>query len=116
MQNFSKVLGVALASLSIGYAAMPVGREIDADEPVVLPHGVSTYFAAVAGGGTPDYKASSSSSRLKFLTSRALLTIGIPKDGLRHSFRLTDPVRPSFTSQATALTTRKMAISILQGF
>lgn len=75
MRDFSKVLGVALTGLSIGYAAMPVGREIDAVEPVILPNGVSTYFAAVAGGGAPDYNEISLKKNVLYF-QRSLSTIG----------------------------------------
>ena len=121
MQHFSKVLGIALAGLSIGYAAALVGEEINADgpalpvslqyiwdstewerpfehlrtsvnqgsiareqapaiwpsavEPVVLPNGVSTYFAAVAGGGAPDYNEIALEKNVLYF-QRSLSTMG----------------------------------------
>jgi hypothetical protein len=107
MQHFSKLLGIALVGLSLGYTVVLIGKAINAQTigqeaalpaslqyvldsagweassfaqlramaaeklmapgsadtavsetpvvPVVLPAGVKTYFAAVAGGGAPSY-------------------------------------------------------------
>ena len=127
MHNFSRVLGVALAGLSMGYTAVLVGREINTDdpalpaslqyvldstgweksfeylsasisrgliargqasgqastvqatavEPVVLPNGVSTYFAAVAGGGAPDYNEIALEKNVLYF-QRSLSKMGFP--------------------------------------
>ncbi|MGB3297879.1 MAG: Caspase domain-containing protein [Phormidesmis sp.] len=79
MQNVSKFLGIALAGLSVSCAAsyttsQQIGQQIGqlftakkqasavrpvikaSDvEPIALPNDVSTYVAAVAGGGAPSY-------------------------------------------------------------
>lgn len=99
MQNFSKVVGIALAGLCVScaashmasYTARDITRHLFATkkqastvrpaikastvERVVLPDGVSTYFAAVAGGGAPSYNEIALEKNVLYF-QRSLLQMG----------------------------------------